>query len=319
MTPTKSAVLALPLSCLAHVAAAAPVTLDLTGDAFIQSTANQGLQGFFPDAGFLVTAQSNENPASVGADLYDLTTVGDGGTGGDNGVNFVVFSPQDGRTFDLTSVSISNFYIGLYAEYSARDTAAAPPDEFLYDVIPLLYENTYLRGFRPDGEVVLSRFLPYDFGNFDELTPPISDRSGIATNDDPVFGEEDFGPGFEELVALEVSTGFGVPGFVPPSSAAPAECRPYNLARIDPRFALSGFCTGTPFPGSTLEDIEVRVDQLGSRNDVAYIRLGGITVEVDGPQVAPVPVPGALPLLGAALALLGACGVRRRIRRFPRP
>ena len=168
----KSAALALPLLCLPHLADAAPVTLDFTGEDFVQSTADQGLQGFFPQAGFLVTAQSNESPAP--GQLYDLTTVGDGATGIDVGVNSVLFSPQSGTTFDLKAVTIPRFYIGLYAVYTARDTAAPPSDALVEDVIPLLYENTYLRGFKRGGEIVTARFLPYDFGNFEELTPPTS-------------------------------------------------------------------------------------------------------------------------------------------------
>ena len=307
----KPVVLALSLLCLPHLADAAPVALDLTGEDFIQSTADQGLQGFFPQAGFLVTAQSNESPAP--GQLYDLTTVGDGATGIDVGVNSVLFSPQSGATFDLEAVTIPRFYIGLYAVYTARDTAAPPSDALVEDVIPLLYENTYLRGFKRGGEVVTARFLPYDFGNLEELTPPnVAGRQAIAVNDDPVFTEAEFGPGFEDLLALEVSTGQGLFGSVPPPSQ-PAECRLENLARVDPRFALSGFCTGTPFPGGTLEDIEVQVEQLGVRNDTLYIALEGITVRPDDvpSEMAPVPVPAASPLLGSALVLLGAGAARR--------
>ena len=179
----KPATFALPLICLPHLAPAAPITLDLTGDEFVQAAANQGLQGFFPSAGFLVTVQSNEDPSAAGEALYDLTKIGDGNTGADNGVNRVVFSPQSGATFDLEAVSIERFYIGLYAEYSARDTAPPPGEEFVGDTIPLLYENTYLRGFKPGGEVVTARFLPYDFGNLEELTPPTSwaDRRSPST------------------------------------------------------------------------------------------------------------------------------------------
>ena len=105
-----------------------------------------------------------------------------------------------------------------------------------------------------------------------------------------------------------------------PPPLQPAECRPENLARVDPRFALSGFCTGMPFPGGTLEDIEVQVEQLGLRNDNLYIVLEGITVRPDDApsEMAPVPMPAAFPLLGSALVLLGAGAARRGRQRARR-
>lgn len=96
----------------------------------------------------------------------------------------------------------------------------------------------------------------------------------------------EFGSEFEDLVSLTFSVG----GF-------PEPCAPVNLARVDPRFALSTECGGDP---DTDPFSSVFIFSDSTQNDALEYTLSAISL--DSP--APIPVPASLPLLAGALGAL---------------
>ena len=91
-----------------------------------------------------------------------------------------------------------------------------------------------------------------------------------------------------------------------PSDASPDPCAPIDPSQVDPRFAPSIDCGGDPATDPfRLADISAnQAADHGLLHDVRSITVAP----------APIPVPAALPLLLAALGVLGLGAARRRLR-----
>lgn len=300
---------ALAAAVAASSAEAGTIELDIYGHGFVQPTANRGAQGLFPEEGFLLTATLEEGFFTEGGALANLGSVNDQVTGLTSDVQGLTLTRPPGRTFDLVSLEVPFFYAAWLALYDgvARSFGGSDPGRYVSDAVYTLYDVVELTGIKADGSVVEGSFLPFDAERVLELRPEDLPPSGaiVGRAADPVFGPEEFGPGFVDIVALRLEAGRPTDEDV---------CRPENLVRIDPRFVLSGLCSGVEFPDAPLSDITTMITDGGSRNDYTFFHVDAITVAVPGGTVAPVPLPASLPLLAAGLLGLGWAGRHARGR-----
>ena len=250
------------------------IELDLYGPGFVQLPVNDGLQALFPDEGFLLTGFSMEGPPFNS--LYNLDAMNDGPTGLGEQIQQLTITRPPGRQFDLVSLDIDLSYSGWTASYTGL-TNPSKSQRVVTSISPV-FDYVELTGIKADGSTVESTFLPED---------------GVG-----------FGPGFTDLVGLQ----FGAIG---PGDAD--ICRIENLVQIDPRFILSGLCSGTTFPNAPLTDIRTDLSFTGSTNDTVRYNLNSLTVRVDDAP-APIPLPASLPML---LAGLGGFVMLRRGWREP--
>lgn len=317
---TRTAAIGGALALIATQAAAIPVTLDPDGERVELDLPSdpddvEGVfefEGVFRGQGFEFTAETYEDIFPDGPDdddALDISRVNETLTGFTNLASAVTIRRADGASFDLLSIEIPDFYVDDFFEYSGQVADSDDPfGESVDDFAARFVDLVGLEGVTASGETVSASFAPVN-----ETTVQAGFFEASFVNPDPVFGPEAFGPGFEDLVSLT----YAIPGERFPDAGFtqidfaldPDPCAPENLARVDPRFALSPPCAPDATDPPLLDVTIFEGFELVGRNNFYEFEVGAITVETP----APIPVPASLPLLAGGLAGL-AIGARRRRR-----
>ena len=277
-------------------AGAAPVTLLPGGDQVVRTDpGGDGTTGFFAGTGFAFTAETFDEDTVLDPNIpglmIDLSRINDSITGADNAASRLTLRRGDGAPFDLVSLTIPSFYIGGLIFYDG-EVAGSDDAQPVSDFVTPITDVVGLAGTTASGDTVTASFAPANAGT--GVVGTQFPQIFVFENTDPVFGPEAFGPGFEDLISLTLAIGEADDGLDP--------CDPFNLSRVDPRFALSPPCAPDA-ADPPLTNVTAFTDlsgALGPRNDTFLFGIDAITV--DSP--APIPAPASLPLLAAGLGLL---------------
>ena len=270
----------------ATAAMANTVTLDF-GQGFQQQSSNFGLGGTW-NSGFNLTATTAET--LFPGDVANISRVSSNQTGFTQNVNSLTISRSDNQTFSLKSLNIPGFMSNVFADWSGTDKATG---QRVTSFVPMLMNIVSMVGTKADGTVVSQSLLPTNASTVE--TSNQFSSAGFWSNPNPIFPVS----GLTQLVSLQLKSAFDF--------SNKTLCQPVNLARVDPRFAQSGFCSGTVNPNGPLTGVSAFLDT-GGRNDLSYFDFGGATF-----TIAAVPLPaGAVFLLTGLIGLGWLTGSRKR-------